>query len=197
MIKKTCCIAIFFILAVAVAGCGGLRYSQVEPDAANFHPQRIGVFPVDVGSYEEARGTVDQIVAGVLIDKKWFADVVAADTFKNMLGTNEELRRLVLDYMLKLKTVNFSDPDMSRRIGEIAGIDAFLILGLDHWNYTIENGEKVAKVGFALKMVNAENGKIVWKAGHHIAKEYSFVYKPGLDGIAKKVINDMIRHMPR
>jgi hypothetical protein len=177
-------------------GCSTLRYSQVTPEAKDFHPQRIGVFPVDVGSYEEARGSVDQIIAGVLMDKKWFTDVVAADTMTTLLGSNEELRKLVLDYTLKLKTVNFSDPDMSRKIGEIAKVDAFLIVGIDYWNYTVENGKKIAKVGFAFKMINAANGNIVWKAGHALAKDY-MVLKPSLDSVAKSVINEMIGHMPR
>lgn len=196
MIKKSCGFALFLILMIILIGCGGLRYSQVAPEAANFHPQRIGVFPVDVGSYEEARGGVDQIIAGVLMDKKWFADVVAADTMRNLLGSNEELRRLVLEYLLKLKTVNFSDPDMSKKIGEIAKIDAFLVIGIDYWNYTVENGKNIAKVGFAIKMINAANGNIVWKAGHHIIKDYMFL-KPGLDGMAKSLINEMIGYMPR
>lgn len=196
MIKKSCGFALFLILMIILIGCGGLRYSQVAPEAVNFHPQRIGVFPVDVGSYEEARGGVDQIIAGVLMDKKWFADVVAADTMRNLLGSNEELRRLVLEYLLKLKTVNFSDPDMSQKIGEIAKIDAFLVIGIDYWNYTVENGKNIAKVGFAIKMINAANGNIVWKAGHHIIKDYMFL-KPGLDGMAKSLMNEMIGHMPR
>jgi hypothetical protein len=45
-------------------------------------------------------------------------------------------------------------------------------------------------------MVNASNGNIVWKAGHHIAKDY-MILKPALDGMAKDVINEMIGHMPR
>jgi len=196
MIKKSCGLILCLILAVVLVGCGGLRYSQLTPEAKDFHPTRIGVLPVDVGNFEEARGKVDQIIAGALMDKKWFADVVGGDAFKNMLGTNDELRKLVLDYMVKLKTVNFSDPDMSRRIGEIARVDALLIVSVDYWNYMVEGGKKIGRVGFALKMVNASSGAVVWKAGHHITKDYVLL-KPSLDGMAKDVINEMIGQMPR
>jgi len=71
------------LLLLALAGCGGIRYSEVSPEAKEFHPKRIGVFPVDVGTYEEARGVIDQIIAGVLIDTKWFTDVVSADAINS------------------------------------------------------------------------------------------------------------------
>jgi len=28
-------------------GCGGIRYSQVAPNAKDFHPKKIGVLPVE------------------------------------------------------------------------------------------------------------------------------------------------------
>jgi hypothetical protein len=127
------------------------------------------------------------------MDKKWFADVVGGDAFKNMLGTNDDAETGP-DYMVKLKTVNFSDPDMSRRIGEFArwtpcSLSASII-GLPWW----EGGKKIGRVGFALKMVMPSSAPRL-KAGHHITKDYVLL-KPGLDGMAKDVINEMIGHIP-
>lgn len=183
-------------LILILSGCGGLRYSQVDPEAQNFHPRRLGVLPVDVGSYEESRGTVDQMIAGVLIEKKWFNDVVAGDDINRQIQSNDELRRIVIDYMAKLKSVNYSDPQLSSRIGELCQVDSFLVVSVDYWNYTMEDGNKVGKVGLSIKMINTETGKVLWKAGHHRAEKYRFI-KPDLLDVAKGLFKEMIDYMPR
>ncbi|MBN1613511.1 MAG: hypothetical protein JW950_03500 [Deltaproteobacteria bacterium] len=183
------------LLLLMITACGGLRYSQVAPEAKDFHPKAVGVLPVDVGTYEEARGTIDQIIAGVLIDKKWFSDVVASDTITGQLMSSEEYRKVLLDYLAKFKTVNYSDPELSQKIGDVSKIDAFLVFQVDYWNYTIEDGDKVAKVGLAVKMVDAGTGKILWKAGHHITEKYILI-KPNLNDVAKKLVKKMLDEMP-
>jgi len=183
------------LLLLMMTACGGLRYSQVAPEAKDFHPKSVGVLPVDVGTYEEARGNIDQIIAGVLIDKKWFSDVVASDTIAGQLMSSEEYRKVLMDYLAKLKTVNYSDPELSKKIGEISKIEAFLVFQVDYWNYTIEGGDKVAKVGMAIKMVEAETGKILWKAGHHLTEKYILI-KPDLSDVAKDLVKKMLDEMP-
>lgn len=183
------------LLVVAFIGCGGLRYSQVAPEAKDFHPKKIGVFPVDVGTYEESRGVIDQIIAGVLVEKQWFEDVVAADIINNQLQANGELRKIYLDYIAKFKAVNFSDPELSKKIGDITKVDAILLVNVDYWLYTRESDKKVAKVGFGMKMIDASTGKILWKAGHHEAEDYMLI-KPKLPDVAKDVVSTMIKEMP-
>lgn len=187
-------IALFLILMISA--CGGLRYSQVDTEAGNFHPRRLGVLPVDVGTYEEARGTVDQMIAGVLTEKKWFNDVVAGDDINRQFHANEEFRAVMTDYMAKLKTVNFSDSQLSARIGELCQVDSFLVVSVDYWNYTTENGDKVGKVSLGIKMIQAETGKVLWKAGHFRAEKYRFI-KPELLSVARTLFREMIGYMPR
>jgi hypothetical protein len=193
--RRVFIVSLMILLFVTLFGCGGLRYSQVAPEAKNFHPKRVGVLPVDVGTYEEARGVIDQVIAGVLVDTQWFTDVVAADTISNQLQSNEELRKVYLDYISKLKAVNFSDPEMSKKIGEISKVDAFLVVNVDYWNYTKENEKKVGKVGIGIKMMDASSGKILWKAGHHEAEDYLLI-KPKLPDVAKDLVKKMIKEMP-
>jgi hypothetical protein len=195
MTGKVRAVSVAVLLALMLFGCGGLRYSQVAPEAKDFHPKTIGVLPVDVGTYEEARGVIDQIAAGVLVDKRWFTDVVAADTISNQIKSNDELQKVVFDYLSKLKTVNFSDPELSRKIGELSKIEAFLVINVDYWNYTKENDKKVAKVGIGIKMINAGTGTILWKAGHHEAEDYMLI-RPKLPDVAKDLIKKMISEMP-
>jgi hypothetical protein len=178
-----------------LSGCGGLRYSQKAPESKNYHPKRIGVLPADVGSFEEARGLIDEIVAGRLVRKGWFSDVVAGETIQRQLSANEDLRKAVSDYMTKLKTVNFSDPELSRRIGDMVKADAFLILYVDFWDYTVEKEDKVAKVGLGIKMVDAPTGKIMWKAGHHETEDY-MLFRPKLADVAATLVDKMLDEMP-
>ncbi len=188
------CILLFFVL-ITIA-CGGLRYSQVDPAAKDFHPQRIAIFPVvDVGTYEESRGDVEQITASVLIEKKWFADVTDTANLNRQIQANEELRKAMTDYLSKLRSLTFTDPDLSRKIGELAKIDAFLLISVDSWNYAVENKDKVAKVSIGMKLIEASTGKIMWKAGQHKSESYILI-KPDLPKVARSVVRDMVDYMP-
>ena len=195
MKKRIAIYAAAGLFLLAVMGCGGLRYSQVAPEAKDFRPKKVGVLPADVGTYEEARGVLDDIVAGELVKRKWFENVAAGHTVSSQYTVNDELRRVVMDYLAKLKAVNFSDPEMSRRIGELVQVDAFLIVNLDYWQYTTEDGDKVAKVGMGLKFIDAASGVIMWKASHHETEKYRWV-KPELAKVAKKLTAVMIDEMP-
>lgn len=184
------------LLIMSLAACGGLRFSQAMPEAKDFHPRTIAIFPMDiVGSNEEARGAVEQIVAGVLAEKKWFSDITDAESLNRQLLANEELRKAMTDYVAKLRTVNFSDPDLSKKIGEMAKVDAFLLVSVDLWNYTVEKGDKVGKVSLGMKLYDAATGKLMWKAGHQVAKSYTF-FKPALPDVARNVVEEMVDYMP-
>ena len=45
-------------------------------------------------------------------------------------------------------------------------MDAFFVISIDFWSYTKENDKKIGKVGLGIKMIEASNDKIMWKAGH-------------------------------
>lgn len=198
MPKKIQVLSLFILvvsLTLMLSSCGGLRYSQVNPNAKDFHPETIGILPVDVGAYGEARGVVDQIFAGILVDKGWFSDVASPERMKSLMVYNPDVRKAVVDCLTKLQTVNFSDPELTREIGEKYKIDAFLVINVDFWNYTTEGEDKVAKVGFAVKLVEAKTGKIMWEAGHHEVEDY-WLIKPDLADLADNVAGTMIESMP-
>lgn len=189
-------IAVLFFLIFVLTACGGsIRYSQSAPEAVNFHPGRIAVLPVDVGTYPEAGSEIDQIVTSVVADRGWFSLVVSTDGIKKKLASSEELRIALAEYTQKLQTVNFSDPDLSRKIGEGFTVDAFLMVHVDYWNYAVENEDKVAKAGLDIKLVEAATGKIMWKAAHDESRTYKF-FKPAIPDVARSVAKDMIYGMP-
>jgi hypothetical protein len=161
-----------------ILGCGGLRYSQAAPEAKDFRPKTVGVLPADPGTYEEARGVIDEIIA-----------------VSRQLQSNEEFRKAVAEYLAKLKMVNFSDPELSKIIGRIARVDAFLVVNVDYWQYTMENKEKLAKVGVGIKMIDANTGIVMWRASHHESENYRWM-KPELVNVAKKLAAMMMDEMP-
>ncbi len=187
------CLAI--LLALALFGCGSLLYSQTAPEARNFHPQRIGILPVDVGPFEEARGVVDDIIAAELVKRKWFDSVIAADAFRRGFESGDELKKALFDYLAKLKALSFSDPELSRRIGDLIQADALLVARVDFWQYTTDGRDKFAKVGMGIDLVDTRSGRIVWTASHHILEDY-WILKPELPGVAKKLTAMMIGKMP-
>jgi len=186
------------ILAIAVLStiaCGGLRFSQLDPAAKDYHPKRIAVFSADVGTYEEARNSIEQIVPGVLMETKWFSDITDTASLNRQIQANDELRKTMTDYLSKLQTLNYSDPALSKKIGELTKTDGFLLVAVDYWNYTVEKDKKLAKVSVGIKLIDAENGKIMWKAGHDLAESYTF-FKPELSKVARLVVIDLVKEMP-
>lgn len=188
-------VCILLVWATFVIGCGGIRYSQMDPAAKNFKPKRLAVLPLEVGQYEEARGKMDLIIAGILADRKWFEDVVAGEAMINMLNANEEFRRVASDYTTKLKMVNFSDPALSSRMGEIARVDAILLGSVDYWLYSKESNKKIAKVGLSLRLVEAKTGKIMWKGSHHLDESYT-LFAPKLESVATSLAKMVLDEMP-
>jgi hypothetical protein len=196
MNKKIVVKSILLISVLVLSACGGLRFSQVSPEAKDFHPQKIAIFPVEVvGNYEEARGSVEQVVAGVLAEKKWFSDIVDAGSLNRQIMANEELRKTIMDYLSKLRTVNYSDEEMSKKIGELVKVDAFLMVSVDTWSYTVEKTDKVAKVSLGMQLYEAATGKIMWKANHQIMDSYIMI-KPDLSKVARDVAKEMVGYMP-
>ena len=196
MTKKLIGKSILLIFVLALTACSGLRFSQVSPEASDFHPKKIAIFPIEIlGTNEEARGAVEQVVAGVLADKKWFSDIIDAESVNRQLLANAELRKAMTDYLSKLRLVNFADPDLGKKVGELAGVDAFLLVSVDIWSYTVEKGDKVAKVSLGMKFYEASSGKLMWKAGHQISDTYT-LFKPELSNVARNVAKEMISYMP-
>jgi len=194
--KSWWCFLILGWVIMIILACGGsLRYVERDPDLPDFHPRSIGVLPVDAGGYDEARGIVEELVSAALTNKDWFAAVLPAATLKARLQGDQVLQQAVNDYLAKLKTVNYSDPALSMKIGAALNMDAFLVVTVDSWSYAVENKEKMARAGLSMRLIDAQTGKTAWRAGHDVVKEYTFL-KPELKDLAKNVVETMIGAMP-
>jgi hypothetical protein len=183
------------MLLILLSACGGIRYSEVAPEVKEIHPRTIGILPIDVGAYPDARDAIDKIVADVLLDKGWFATVVSGDAIKKQALASEEIRQAVSDYASKLKNLSYSDPGLSKKIGELLKIDAFLVVDLAYWNYTKADEDNIAKVEAAIAMINANTGQVLWNGHHYEAEKYTF-FKPKLPDVARNLMKRMIGEMP-
>jgi hypothetical protein len=186
---------IMAFLALLFLGCGGLRYSEMLPDARDFHPRRVAVLPADTTAFAESRGSVDRLFAEALTERQWFTDVVGGEAVRRRLESDEVLRKVIADYLAKLGNVSFSDSELSGRIGELTGAEALLLVRVDYWSYTTENDKKLAKVSLSITMVEAKTGKTIWMAAHHKISEY-LIIKPDLPDVARDLIREMIGYMP-
>jgi hypothetical protein len=177
------------------AGCEGLRLVQTAEEAKDFHPKSIGVLPADVGIYKDAGGKIEGIITEVLVGTKWYIAVIGGEEIRKRIEANEELRKSVDVYVAKLRELNFSDPELCKVIAELCGIEAVLIPTVDVWEYTMLAGDKVARVGISMRLVDTKTGKTMWKAGHQVTEEYRFL-KPELTSLGRSMVRKMIDRMP-
>jgi len=188
-------VAATVLAAWLIAGCEGLRFVQTADEAKDFHPKTIGVLPADVGIYRDAQGKIDGIITEVLVGTKWYTTVIGGGEIRKRIEANEDLRKSVDVYLAKLRELNFSDPELCRVIAELCGIEAILIPTVDVWEYTMLGGDKVARVGISMRLVDTRTGKTMWRAGHQVTEEYRFL-KPELAGIGRSMVRKMIDRMP-
>jgi hypothetical protein len=187
--------AILAVLLLSIPGCGGLRYSQVAPEAKDFHPLRIAILPADTTAFPEAKAAINRLVEEVLSERRWFTTVLGGEAIMRRLEVSAELRQTTSDYLAKLDKVSFSDSELSGKIGALTDTDAFLLVRVDYWNYTTENDKKVGKVGLRITMIEARTGKTIWIAVHHRINDYVII-KPDLPDVARNLIREMIGYMP-
>ena len=193
---KTWEATVLAILLLSVPGCGGLRYSQVSPEAKDFHPRRIAVLPADATTFPEAKGAIDRLFAEVLNEREVVLPLSSGErTIGRRLETDAELRQAAAEYLAKLDKVSFSDPALSGRIGVLTDAEALLLVRVDYWNYTTENDKKVGKVSLSITMIEAKTGKTVWTAVHQRVSDYMII-KPDLPDVARDLIREMIGYMP-
>ena len=188
-------VAVAVLTAWVLAGCEGLRLVQTAEEAKDFHPKSIGVLPVDVGIYKDAQGKVDGIITEVLVGTKWYTTVIGGEEIRKRIEANEELRKSVDVYLAKLRELSFSDPELCKVIAELCGIEAVLIPTVDVWEYTMLGGDKIARVGISLRLVDTKSGKTMWKAGHQVTEEYRFL-KPELTSLGRSMVRKMVDRMP-
>lgn len=187
--------ALCLFAAVALAGCAGVNFSQTSPDAANFHPQSIAVLPATVGEYEAARDAVDSIVSRQLSDRGIFNTVVDSAMVRSQMADSKELADEMSAYIQKLNGLGVSDAGQTARLKEALHSDALFLTYVTAWGYGRTGGNKVARVGLGVKLVDATRGTVIWKANHELEEEY-WMIRPELGDLSDKLLGMLLDEMP-
>src|SRR4030067_815423 len=193
MMKKMSLVIV--ALLFTITGCSGIKFSQLSPDAMDFHPKTIAVLPATVGEHESARDTIDTVVSRKLAESGWYDNVVDAVTIKNQIATSEELSGNIQSYIQKLNTMGLSDPAISASLKDALNSEALLLTYVTSWGYGRSEGNKIARVGLGLKLIDASKGTIIWKANHEQVEEY-WAVNPSLEKMAEKLMQVLMKEMP-
>jgi hypothetical protein len=179
-----------------LGGCSGIRFTQVPAELKDFHPRGVAALPVSTGIFKDAAGTADALLEQCLRERRGLARVVAGATYAKTLADHPDLAKMIRDYQAKLETLNFSDPELSRLIGEQLQVEALLVVWVEDYSYSVVAGQKRAKVAIGMKLIETASGRQAWLASHALNEEYS-IFKPTLDDMAKKVMAKMLDVMPQ
>lgn len=184
------------LFVVILSGCAGVNFSQVNPEAKDFHPKSIAVMPATVGEYESSRDIIEQVISSSLLKTGYFENVVDSASMKTQIAASTELANDVSTFIQKLNTIGVADTEAVSRIKTTVNTDALFLTYITTWGYGRSEGNKVARVGLGVKLVNATNGQLVWKASHEVEEGYT-IMKPDLSKMAKDVLKVLIKEMPR
>lgn len=188
---------LLFITLLIFSACSSINFNEVSPTAKDFKPSSILILP----SIKMPEGTdfdadkLAKIIYKELVEIKKFDRVITPEEGKDLLAQNQELQSNLLSYINKLRTLNISDSELSKKIGEAYGVDAFLVVEANKWGYSKILGEKTAEVNVTIKMVAAATGNIIWQASHGDQEEYS-IFKPELTDMARDIIHKIIKNIP-
>ncbi|OGP15144.1 MAG: hypothetical protein A2052_00160 [Deltaproteobacteria bacterium GWA2_54_12] len=187
---------VLFLFAAILSGCAGVNFSQVNPEAKDFHPKTIAVMPATVGEYESSRDIIEQVISSSLLKTGYFENVIDSTSIKTQVAGSTELANDVSSFIQKLNTIGVADTQAAARIKTTVNTEALFLTYVTSWGYGRSEGNKVARVGLGVKLVNAENGQLVWKANHEVTEDYT-IMKPNLSNMAKDVMSVLIKEMPR
>jgi hypothetical protein len=183
------------ILTLAlVVGCVGLQEMWEGPAARGFYPKTIAILPIS-GAYDSAREDVEEVVAKVLIKSRKVEKVVPPEQVTDTFQTTKEAFDALITYFSRMETTGHSDKQSAVKIGQALNADSLLVVKVNAWEYTREEGDNIARVGFSMRLIDAVNGAIVWKARHQLQEGYLFM-RPDMRELATKLAADMVKFMP-
>ncbi len=184
-----------FLILLPLSGCSGLDYSHLSPDAADFRPKRIAVFPEAVGRHESARAVINTSIKKILSEKGWYEEIINTHEIKNKSRQSLDLAKQLKAYVNQVNIQGQMDPEVSKQLAGVLQADAFFLSNVTSWGYGRLEGNKISRVALAVKLIDANKGTVIWKANHELIEDY-WVIKPKLDELADELLNKMIAEMP-
>lgn len=183
---------ILIVFTAALVGCGAGSFFQTSPDGGERSWRKVAVFPAEAGGNAEAGAAVEAALVELMTANK--LEVTMPPVLSAKLSARD-LQRTVGDYTRKLYILNFSDPELSKQIGEALEIDAFVLPKVEYWGYSKKEGDKdIAKIGIGLILIEAKTGRVLWRGVKYETREY-LLLKPPLAGVARDLLKKMVNEM--
>lgn len=183
------------LLALTLAGCGGLQEMWEGPGARVFRPQSIAVLPPMASQYDSAREDIQEVLANSLSKAGRIERVVPAEQVTDIFQASKEAFDSLVFYFSRLEMTGQSDKDSAIKLGKSLNVESFLVLRINAWEYARKEGDNVGRVGLTMRLIDATTGATIWKARHEKASSYMF-FKPNLKGVAAELTDEMIKYMP-
>jgi hypothetical protein len=184
-----------FLLLAYLTGCSTINYSQLSPDSKQFHPKSIAVLPATIGEFEASREIIETAVSEKLVKTKWFASVVDTRNIKTRMSQSSEISDKLGKYIQQLNALGVSDPGLALQLRDSLKTDALFLTYVTSWGYGRQDGNKVAKVGLGVKLIDSSKGTVIWKANHELVEEYT-IFKPKLNKMTDELLTMLLKEMP-
>ncbi len=166
------------------------------PRANAFLPNTVAVLPPLVGDLDGAADTAHEAVITSLRRENVYPQIMGAEQVNGNLRNDKEAVGLLITYYNKLETTGDSDREAAKRLGELLQVDAMLVVKVVEWEYIRTEGDNLAKVALALRLIDAQEGSTIWKARHRRTKSYLF-FKPALHELAESLLEEMVENIPQ
>ena len=183
-----------FILITTLTSCSGLQEMWEGPASRGFYPKTVAILPIS-GAYDSAREDVEEVVAKVLMKSRKVEKVVPPEQVTDTFQTTKDAFDALVTYFTRMETTGQSDKQSAMKIGSALNADSLLVVKVNAWEYTREEGDNIARVGLSMRLIDAINGAIVWKARHQIQESFLWM-RPDMKDLATKLTSEMIKFMP-
>lgn len=185
---------LLILLITALTSCSGLQEMWEGPASRGFYPKTVAILPIS-GAYDSAREDVEEVVAKVLMKSRKVEKVVPPEQVTDTFQTTKDAFDALVTYFTRMETTGQSDKQSAMKIGQALNADSLLVVKVNAWEYTREEGDNIARVGLSMRLIDAINGAIVWKARHQIQESYLWM-RPDMRDLATRLTSEMIKFMP-
>ena len=185
---------LLILLITALTSCSGLQEMWEGPASRGFYPKTVAILPIS-GVYDSAREDVEEVVAKVLMKSRKVEKVVPPEQVTDTFQATKDAFDALVTYFTRMETTGQSDKQSAIKIGQALNADSLLVVKVNAWEYTREEGDNIARVGLSMRLIDAINGAIVWKARHQVQESYLWM-RPDMKDLATRLTSEMIKFMP-
>lgn len=158
-------------LAVALAGCVALQFSEQSLRFAEFSPKSVAMLPyTNTMGLENANEATNNEFAKRLLNSKLFERIVDPGQVRAAMGSNDELLNAITNFRTKWVATGMSDKPLAASICQTLNADSIVFGEITQWGEQSAGLSKFFRAGMTLRWVD-KSGEILWKAAHTIEEK--------------------------